>query len=101
MTSPFTQKAIRSASPCEDYSARQKHAKYDKSFQGKPYTFSALVFETTGAINDEGARVIAQVARFAAKCLGRAPSAVGLGSASPATSRGQFLRLSSTVSTAP
>jgi len=71
VTSPFTQKAIRSASPCEDYSARQKHAKYDKSFQGKPYTFSALVFETTGAINDEGARVIAQVARFAAKCLGR------------------------------
>src|SRR5688572_8553465 len=71
VTSPFTQKAIRAENPCEDYAARQKHAKYDQSFRGKPYTFSALVFETTGAINVEGARVLAQAARFAARRLGR------------------------------
>src|SRR5688572_16410661 len=45
VTSPFTQKAIRAENPCEDYAAHQKHAKYDQSFRGKPYTFSALVFE--------------------------------------------------------
>src|SRR5690348_16342810 len=71
VTSPFTQKAVRSASPCEDYAAHQKHGKYDASFLGKPYLFSAVVFETTGAINEEGARVLSQLARFAAKRLGR------------------------------
>ena len=33
--------------------------------------FAAVVFETTGAINEEGARVLSQLARFAAKRQGR------------------------------
>ena len=71
VTSPFTRKAVRSSSPCEDYAAQQKHAKYDASFRGKNYLFAAVVFETTGAINEEGARVLSQLARFASKRMGR------------------------------
>ena len=62
---------MRSSSPCEDYAAQQKHGKYDASFRGKNYLFAAVVFETTGAINEEGARVLSQLARFAAKRQGR------------------------------
>jgi len=62
---------VRSSSPCEDYAAQQKHGKYDASFRGKNYLFAAVVFETTGAINEEGARVLSQLARFAAKRQGR------------------------------
>jgi len=71
VTSPFNRKAVRSSSPCEDYAAQQKHGKYDASFRGKNYLFAAVVFETTGAINEEGARVLSQLARFAAKRQGR------------------------------
>jgi hypothetical protein len=39
--------------------------------RGKNYLFAAVVFETTGAINEEGARVLSQLARFAAKRQGR------------------------------
>ena len=53
------------------YAAQQKHGKYDASFRGKNYLFAAVVFETTGAINEEGARVLSQLARFAAKRQGR------------------------------
>jgi hypothetical protein len=71
VTCPFNRKAVRSSSPCEDYAAQQKHGKYDASFRGKNYLFAAVVFETTGAINEEGARVLSQLARFAAKRQGR------------------------------
>ena len=57
--------------PCEWYAATQKHAKYDASFQGTDYFFSAVVFETLGAINVEGEEVLKQLFRFAAKRVGR------------------------------
>ena len=100
VTCPFNRKAVRSSSPCEDYAAQQKHGKYDASFRGKNYLFAAVVFETTGAINEEGARVLSQLARFAAKRQGREFSsfAVVLGSGSRATFRGPCLRRSSIVS---
>ena len=59
VTCPFVKKALMSASPCEDYAERQKHGKYDVSFKGTNYEFAAVVFETMGAINQEGAMVSA------------------------------------------
>ena len=49
----------------------QKHGKYDASFEGADYFFSAIIFETLGAINVEGEGVLKQLFRFAAKRLGR------------------------------
>ena len=101
VTSPFNRKAVRSSSPCEDYAAQQKHGKYDASFRGKNYLFAAVVFETTGAINEEGARVLSQLAR-GSQLRGKVASlvrfAVVLGSGSRATFRGPCLRRSSIVS---
>ena len=62
---------MRLIEPCEDYAAKRKHAKYDVSFQGTEYLFSAMVFETLGAVNTEGEEVLKQLFRFAAKRLGR------------------------------
>src|SRR6478735_8222826 len=50
---------------------RQPKNKYDASFKDTQYTFSAMVFETLGAVNDEGEEVLRQLFRFAAKRLGR------------------------------
>ena len=58
--------------PCEWYAATQKHAKYDLSFVGTNYLFSAMVFETLGAINSEGEELLQMLFRFASKRLGRA-----------------------------
>jgi len=68
---PFTASSVNLESPCEEYAARQKHAKYDASFRGTAYMFAALVFETTGAINEEGQSVLRQLFRFAALRLGK------------------------------
>src|SRR6185437_1212219 len=70
VTSPFTERNVRLEEPCEDYAALQKHAKYDADFKDSDYFFAALVFETTGAINAEGTRVLSQIFRFAACRLG-------------------------------
>jgi hypothetical protein len=57
VTCPFVP-SQRLTSPCDHYA--QKH---------KTYLF-AVVFETTGAINEEGVGVLRQLFRFAAKHLG-------------------------------
>ena len=57
--------------PCEWYAATQKHGKYDAGFEGTDYDFSAMVFETLGAVNAEGEEVLRMLFRFAAKRLGR------------------------------
>ena len=71
VTSPLTQTSMRLVEPCEDYAASHKHAKYDVSFEGTEYFFSAMVFETLGAVNTEGEEVLKQLFRFASKRLGR------------------------------
>jgi hypothetical protein len=71
VTSPLAPTYVRMAEPCEWYAANRKHMKYDVSFQGTDYLFSAVVFETLGAINSEGEEVLKQLFRFAAKRLGR------------------------------
>src|SRR6187200_1104683 len=53
VTSPLTDTCVRMEEPCEWYAATQKHGKYDASFKDTQYTFSAMVFETLGAVNDE------------------------------------------------
>ena len=62
---------MRVNSPCEEYAANQKHRKYDASFEGSNYSFCAMVFETFGAVNQEGEEVLRQLFRYAAKHLGR------------------------------
>ena len=57
--------------PCEWYAATQKHGKYDASFVGTNYFFSAMIFETLGGVNAEGEEVLRMLFRFAAKRLGR------------------------------
>ena len=71
VTSPLNATHIRVTDPCEWYAANRKHKKYDVSFEGTTYFFSAVVFETLGAINSEGEEVLKQLFRFAAKRLGR------------------------------
>ena len=70
VTSPLNQSSMFLVSPCEEY-ATNKHRKYDVGFQGQAYFFSALVLETTGAINAEGDELMRQLFRYAAKRLGR------------------------------
>jgi hypothetical protein len=71
VTSPLVDTYVRLEDPCNWYAATQKHGKYDASFKDTQYTFSAMVFETLGAVNDEGEEVLRQLFRFAAKRLGR------------------------------
>ena len=70
VTSPLVDTYVRLEDPCNWYAATQKHGKYDASFKDTQYTFSAMVFETLGAVNDEGEEVLRQLFRFAAKRLG-------------------------------
>ena len=56
VTSPLAPSSLRLAEPCEWYAATKKHAKYDVSFESTHFIFSAMVFETLGAINVEGGR---------------------------------------------
>ena len=69
VTSPLA--PTRMVAPCEWCAATQKHAKYDLSFVGTNYLFSAMVFETLGAINTEGEELLPMLFRFASKRLGR------------------------------
>ena len=61
---------INEEEPCKEYGLRHKHARYDESFKGSDYDFVALVFETSGAVNDEGLRVLKQILRCASKRSG-------------------------------
>jgi len=71
VTSPLLKSSMRATNPCEDYATNKKHRKYDASFEGTEYYFCAMVFETLGAINNEGEEVLRQLFRYAAKRLGR------------------------------
>jgi len=71
VTSPLIKSSVRATNPCEEYATNKKHRKYDTSFEGTDYYFSAMVFETLGAINQEGEEVLRQLFRYAAKHLGR------------------------------
>jgi hypothetical protein len=67
VTCPFASHNISMESPCENYADKKKHRKYDASFAGSNYDFAAMVFETTGGLNDQGLQVLRQLFRFAAR----------------------------------
>ena len=69
---PLAASHVREEDPCELYAERQKHSRYDAGFVGSRYDFAAMVFETSGAVNSEGADIIRQLIRFASKreCVG-------------------------------
>ena len=52
------------------YAQSKKHAYYDEDFKGTAFEFAALVFETTGGLNEEGLGLLRQLFRFAAKHQG-------------------------------
>ena len=70
VTSPLILSSVRLPEPCEEYATNQKHKKYDLSFEETQYEFCAMVFETLGAINEEGQDVLRCLFRYAAKRLG-------------------------------
>ena len=67
VTSPFNKHNLSCKAPCESYAESKKHAYYDKDFKGTAYEFVALVFESTGGVNEEGLSLLRQLFRFAAK----------------------------------
>jgi hypothetical protein len=69
---PVAASHIDQEEPCEVYAVRQKHALYDEGFRGSRYDFAAMVFETSGAVNEEGRNILRQMIRFASKreCVG-------------------------------
>jgi len=66
----FNSHNLSCKAPCESYAASKKHAKYDKGFKGTTFEFAALIFETTGGVNEEGLSLLRQLFRFAAKHQG-------------------------------
>ena len=61
---------MKQEEPCENYAISHKHARYDESFRGSDYDFAAMVFETSGAVNEEGLQVLNQIFRCASKRSG-------------------------------
>ena len=67
VTSPLASSNLCHKEPCETYAEHHKHAYYDKDFKGTAFEFAAMVFETTGGVNNEGLELLRQLFRFAAK----------------------------------
>jgi len=70
VTFPFNSHNLTCKAPCESYAASKKHAYYDKDFKGTAFEFAALIFETTGGVNEEGLSLLRQLFRFEAKHQG-------------------------------
>ena len=64
---PVAASHMNEAEPCEEYARVHKHKRYDESFKGSDYDFAAVVFETSGALNEEGVYVMKQILRCASK----------------------------------
>ena len=69
VTCPFNSHNLTKA-PCERYASSKKHAYNDEGFKGTAFEFAALIFETTGGVNEEGLSLLRQLFRFAAKHQG-------------------------------
>ena len=70
VTCPFSASNLNRDSPAEYCAAYLKHRKYDEDFKHTRFDFSALLFESTGAVNREGKEFLAQLFRFAARYSG-------------------------------
>ena len=62
VTCPFASHNISMESPCENYADKKSTGSI-----GSNYDFAAMVFETTGGLNDQGVQVLRQLFRFAAR----------------------------------
>ena len=67
VTSPFGSHNLSCKDPCESYAKTKKHDYYDDDFKGTAFEFAAMIFETTGGLNNEGLELLRQLFRFAAK----------------------------------
>ena len=67
VTSPLASSNLHHKDHCEVYATHRKHAYYDNDFKGTAFEFVALIFETTGGVNNEGLELLRQLFRFAAK----------------------------------
>ena len=81
---PLAASHLHKAEPCEDYALHQKTERYGDAFLHSDYDFAPVVFETSGAVNKEGEKVLKQIIRFASKREGITHTVfVELGLASP------------------
>src|SRR2546429_8535531 len=51
----------------ESYAQHQKIDRYTDAFVHSDYDFAPVIFETSGALNEEGETVLKQIIRFASK----------------------------------
>jgi len=88
VTCPFAINNLSRSDPCEYYAEAKKHKYYDADFKNTQYEFAAMVFESTGGVNEEGLAVLRQL--FALLPSGRVRSSVStvveLGPEFPVTS---------------
>ena len=73
VTSSLNRTNIRITQPCEEYAEVQKHKKYDMNFEGVPYLFTPMVFETL-------VQSTSKAARFYLSCSGLLLSALAVSS---------------------
>ena len=64
---PLAASHLHSLEPCESYAKSQKTDRYAPAFVKSDYDFAPVVFETSGAVNKEGEKVLKQIIRFASK----------------------------------
>ena len=64
---PLAPSHLDEIEPCESYAWGQKHRLYDAGFIHSQYDFVAMVFESGGAVNEEGEAILKQLFRFASK----------------------------------
>ena len=64
---PLAASHLHSQEPCESYAKTQKTDRYAPAFANSDYDFAPVVFETSGAVNKEGEKVLKQIIRFASK----------------------------------
>ena len=93
VTSPLASSNLHDSEPCESYATWKKHAYYDDDFKGTAFEFAAMVFETTGGVNNEGLEVLRH--RFAAKHQGLQLSVYCGRAWAPATFNPRSLNVSS------
>jgi len=62
---PVAVSHLQEVDPCEEYARLHKHARYDESFKNSNYEFAAVIFETSGAVNEEGLYILKQILRCA------------------------------------
>ena len=69
ITCPLAPHQLRVEEPCESYAENHKHKKYDEGFVGSAFDYCPIIFETLGAVNVEGERMLKKLFRNASSQL--------------------------------